>query len=138
MTGTLDQTKFGPSLGGCDEVAGVGVRDFNVLGSMADEEPTRWHFRYRHQGVDSQDVVTQLLSRQEVLLTAHHTSNLHRSSKLFRTPTPRFEMRWRRERRDAANAFIIGGDAKRQGASESETGEGDSSFTLIHSVEDLA
>jgi hypothetical protein len=37
MTGTLDQTKLGPSFGGRDEVAGVGGRDFNVLGPVADQ-----------------------------------------------------------------------------------------------------
>jgi hypothetical protein len=138
MSRALDQSKFGPSLGRRDEVAGVRVRDLDVLSPVTDHEPSRRHSRDRDQGIDSQDVVAQLLGRQQILLVTHHACNLHRPSKLVGAAAPRFKMRRRRERGDATNALIVGGDSECQRASESEAGQGDSSFPLVDAVEDLA
>ena len=109
MTGALDQSKFGATFGRRDEVTGVGMRDLDVLGPVTDHQSTRRNLGDRHQRIDGEDVVAQLLGRQQIAFVTDHPGDLHGASKMLSAATPRLQVRGRGERRHAANALIVGG-----------------------------
>ncbi len=123
MPGSLDQSKFGPPVGGGHQIACVRRRNLNVVAPVTNQKSPRWELRDGLHRIDIQDVVIEIFGLEEIAFVADHAGDQYRAVDLLWRSAPRAEMRRRGKRRDTSHSVVACRHRQSQRTTEAEAGE---------------